>query len=257
MRRLSWARPTMAWGLAGFVLLLAAALIPLSLRGYVAAALADMAVLIQMGVYAITSHRTQVDAAGQLSLASHVRGYQVVSALVALIFLALWLLAVGYQVVCWRRSAGETRQQLNWLMAGGAAALASFVVAAGLDAGHGVWQVLSDVVLIGVAILPAGMGVAILKYKLYENSPVAVAASTLAAALFTPLRRRVQRVVDRRFNRVRYDADRMVETFAARLKDATDLDVVRADLAGTVNQALEPAHVSLWTRPDSQPCQLR
>jgi hypothetical protein len=49
----------------------------------------------------------------------------------------------------------------------------------------------------------------------------------------------------------------MVETFAARLKDATDLDVVRADLAGTVNQALEPAHVSLWTRPDSQPRQLR
>jgi hypothetical protein len=89
------------------------------------------------------------------------------------------------------------------------------------------------------------------------DSPVAVAASTLAAAaLFTPLRRWVQRVVDQRFNRVRYDADRMVEALAARLKDATDLDMVRQELAGVVNQALEPAHVTLWTRPDSQPRQL-
>jgi hypothetical protein len=66
----------------------------------------------------------------------------------------------------------------------------------------------------------------------------------------------VQRVVDQRFNRVRYDADRMVEAFAARLKDAADLDMVRQELAGVVNQALEPAHVTLWTRPDSQPRQL-
>ena len=80
------------------------------------------------------------------------------------------------------------------------------------------------------------------------TAPVAVAASTLAAAaLFSPLRRRVQRVVDRRFNRVRYDADRMVEAFAVRLKDTTDLDMIRADLAGVVTQALEPVHVSLWS----------
>jgi hypothetical protein len=80
------------------------------------------------------------------------------------------------------------------------------------------------------------------------NSPVAVAASTLAvAALFSPARRRVQRVVDRRFNRVRYDADRMVEAFAVRLNDATDLDRVRADLTSVVSQALEPAHVTVWT----------
>ena len=135
---------------------------------------------------------------------------------------------------------------------------------------------------IGVATLPVGMGVAILKYRLYEidriisrtlayaivtgllvgvyaglvllatqvfrvHTPVAVAASTLAAAaLFHPVRRRVQRVVDRRFNRARYDADKTVAAFAARLKDAVDLDSVRADLASVVTKALEPAHVSVW-----------
>jgi hypothetical protein len=66
------------------------------------------------------------------------------------------------------------------------------------------------------------------------------------AALFNPLRRRVQRMVDRRFNRARYDADKTVTAFAVRLKDAVDLDSVRDDLAGAVQQALEPAHVSVW-----------
>jgi phosphoglucomutase len=76
---------------------------------------------------------------------------------------------------------------------------------------------------------------------------VAVAASTLAAAaLFSPLRRRVQRVVDGRFNRARYDADKTVAAFAATLKDAVDLDAVRDDLVGVVHQALEPAQVSVW-----------
>jgi hypothetical protein len=82
------------------------------------------------------------------------------------------------------------------------------------------------------------------------HSTVAVAAATLAAAaLFNPLRRRVQLRVDRRFNRARYDADRTVAAFAARLKDAVDLDSVRDDLAGVVSQALEPAHISVWVSP--------
>ena len=79
------------------------------------------------------------------------------------------------------------------------------------------------------------------------HSTVGIAVSTLiVAALFNPLRRRVQRVVDRRFNRARYDADQTVAAFAARLKNAVDLDAVRDDLASVVHQALEPAHVSLW-----------
>jgi hypothetical protein len=142
--------------------------------------------------------------------------------------------------------------------------------------------VLTSLVWFGVAALPVSIGVGILKYRLYEidriisrtlayaivtgllvgvyaglvllatqvlgiHTPVAVAASTLvAAALFNPVRRRVQHTVDRRFNRARYDAERMVTAFAARLQDAVDTDAVRADLTGMVHTALEPTHVSVW-----------
>jgi len=79
------------------------------------------------------------------------------------------------------------------------------------------------------------------------HSTVAVAAATLAAAaLFSPLRRRVQRAVDRQFNRARYDAEQTVAAFAVRLKDAVDLDAVRDDLAGVLQNALEPAHLLMW-----------
>jgi hypothetical protein len=80
------------------------------------------------------------------------------------------------------------------------------------------------------------------------HTPAAVAAATLAAAaLFSPVRHRVQRRVDRRFNRARYDASQTVAAFAAQLKDAVDLDTICEDLARAVQTALEPAHVSVWT----------
>jgi hypothetical protein len=92
----------------------------------------------------------------------------------------------------------------------------------------------AGVVLLATRVLP-------------HRSSVTIAVATLAvAAVFNPLRQRVQRVVDRRFNRTRYDAELMIAAFAARLQDATDLDAVRADLTSTVHQALEPAHLSLW-----------
>ncbi len=79
------------------------------------------------------------------------------------------------------------------------------------------------------------------------STPVAVAGATLvAAALFNPVRRRVQKAVDRPFNRARYDADTAITAFAAHLRDEVDLDTVRADLLGAVQAALEPAHVSVW-----------
>jgi hypothetical protein len=139
--------------------------------------------------------------------------------------------------------------------------------------------------VIGFLALPVSIGVAVLRYRLFDidrivsrtlayaivtgllvgvyaglvllttevfgfRTPVAVAASTLAAAaLFTPVRRRVQRLVDRRFNRARYDAETTVAAFADRLKDAVSLDAARDDLAKTVHQALEPAHLSVWVSP--------
>ncbi len=151
-----------------------------------------------------------------------------------------------------------------------------------LNNAPGAWQAAGGVLVAGIAALPASMGVAILRYRLYDidrvisrtvaygiitgllagiyaglvllatqvfrvHTPVAVAAATLAAAaLFSPVRRRVQNAVDRRFNRARYNADQTAPAFAARLKDAVDLDSVRDDLAGVVHQALEPAHVSVW-----------
>jgi len=136
--------------------------------------------------------------------------------------------------------------------------------------------------ILGTAALPACLGVAVLKYRLYDlnrvisrvvsyalitallagvfaglillatrelpvRGSVAVAVATLViAALFNPLRRRVQRAVDRRFNRSRYDAEAVVAAFTARLRHTVDLDTLRHDLVGATQEAFQPAHVSMW-----------
>ena len=81
----------------------------------------------------------------------------------------------------------------------------------------------------------------------FHNSVAVAAATLVAAALFNPVRSLVQRAVDHRFNRARYDADQTVAAFAARLQDAVDLGTVHCDLLSTVGRALEPAHVTVWT----------
>jgi hypothetical protein len=98
---------------------------------------------------------------------------------------------------------------------------------------------------LGYAAVVLGLG-----RLLGQSSSLVVAAATLAvAAAFQPLRRRVQALVDRRFNRRRYDATRTVDTFAARLRDQVDLRALHTELLAVVDQAMQPTRASLWLRP--------
>jgi MFS family permease len=244
------------------------------------------------GIVAVAGHDVHIEASGNLSAPS--RAWEIAGYMTIIAVLASWLAWLVVQVPGYRGSSGERRQQLKWLYSGAAVFLALLCIALfaaplalGDSPGSGPPAV-GALFNLGVAVLPVCIGVAVLKYRLYEidriisrvisyaiitavlagvfaglvvlatdvlpaKTPVAVAASTLAAAaLFNPLRRRVQRAVDRRFNRARYDADKTIAAFAARLQDALDVDAVQDDLAGVVQQALEPAHVSVWMRGGGQ-----
>ncbi len=256
---------------------------------YLVPAVAWMVSAYALTVQAIVQHGIRVDSGGNLLVLdngpSSPAWWNILQNVVICAIGLSWLLALAGQAASFRRSSGERRQQLKWLLGGFGAGLAGVIAAITLGSAPGVWGAVGHVAILAVFAVPVTMGVAILKYRLYDidriisrtlayaivtglligvyaglvllaqqvlrfHSTVAVAVSTLvAAALFAPVRRRVQHAVDRRFNRARYDADQTVADFAARLQDAVDLDAVRDDLAGVVRAALEPAHVTLWTAP--------
>jgi hypothetical protein len=237
-------------------------------------------------VSAIIGHRLQVDPAGNLAVLDNgprnAAWWNAVTLVASLVAAVSWLASLGSQVLSYRRSFGERRQQLKWLLAGSAISGVCIGISFATSNPSGSVSIVSAIVLAGFLALPLSIGVAVLKYRLFDidrvvsrtlayaivtgllvgvyagivllatqvlslHSTVAVAVATLAAAaLFNPVRRRVQRAADRRFNRTRYDADRTVAAFAARLKDEVDLDSVRDGLTGVVSAALEPAHVTIW-----------
>jgi hypothetical protein len=203
----------------------------------------------------------------------------------ALILAQLALLAgAGSLVVRFRRARGIERLQLRWVaLAAALAAVAAAVVVAGTVTGiEALWLWATAGY---VAVLPLAVGAAILRYRLYDldrivnrtvvygllsvllglgyagaalalgqlvggNDSLAVAGATLAvAAGFQPARRRVQRLVDRRFNRRRYDAARTIQGFSARLREEVDLDTLTGELLAVVDQTMQPTRVSLWLRP--------
>ena len=196
------------------------------------------------------------------------------------------LLAVVSVVLRYRRSAGEERLQLKWFAYAVAVSLGLIFALLPVAPMGTAGQVIYDMAIVaGIGLaLPAAIGIAVLKYRLYAidriisrtvsyvlvtglvvgvylgcvalltrvlpvRGSVGVAVSVLAAAaLFTPLRRRVQSLVDQRFDRARYNAERVVTQFSVQLRDQVDIDVLGEDLRGVVDQVLAPAHLSLWLR---------
>jgi hypothetical protein len=203
--------------------------------------------------------------------------------------LPLLLLVSGTAVIVrFRRSRGDERQQIKWFAYAVAVMVALFTIWFSLGLA-GLVSASALVFTIPLAGLPVAAGVAILRYRLYEidflinrtlvygsltatlvaayfggivvlqrvfvvltgeRSTLAVVASTLLiAALFNPLRRRVQGFVDRRFYRRKYDAAKTLASFNARLRDETELDTLSSDVVGVVRETMQPEHVSMWLRP--------
>jgi hypothetical protein len=218
--------------------------------------------------------------------------------------LPLCMLASALSLVLrYRRSRGEERQQIKWMAFSASVVVVLYAIAmiasfafpeeSWTTAGSVWWlNLLTYAVLASFTIVPIAVGIAVLKYRLYDidliinralvygpltailvlvyvggvvglqaafwaltgqESTLAIVASTLAiAALFNPLRRRVQAFVDRRFYRRKYDAVKTLEGFATRLRDETDLDALNDDLVGVVRETVQPAHASLWLRTPTE-----
>jgi hypothetical protein len=211
----------------------------------------------------------------------------VAAELAGVVVLVALVVGAGSLVGRFRRARGIERQQLRWL-AWGAVLAAMFLVAAitelALDDDTPLFQAAIGACLVSLTL---ATGAAILRYRLYdidrilsrtlayglltvllglgyagvvlglgrflpEGSSLVVAAATLAvAAVFQPLRRRVQAAVDRRFNR-RHDAARTIAAFSTRLRDQVDLDALHGELLAVVDQTMQPTHASLWLRPQAR-----
>jgi hypothetical protein len=204
------------------------------------------------------------------------------------VLLQLGILATAFSMFLrFRRARGEERQQLKWFASAAVVLALVFLLSIVFPSG-----VLEDLVALLFAGLPVAAGIAILRHHLYDidvlinralvygtltaalalvyavsvvalqqgflsltgqTSQLAVVASTLAiAALFGPLRRRIQEAVDRRFYRTKYDAARTLEAYSARLRDDADLDSLANDLIGAVHETVRPEHASLWLRPSKR-----
>jgi hypothetical protein len=210
-----------------------------------------------------------------------------------------WLCAAIALLIRVDKGSPVERQQIKWLAYFAILMFVGFAFVGAGWFGNNNW-IYSVGLLLSSAVfncLPVGVGIAILKYRLYDidllinrtlvygaltgilalvylggvvalqalfryltgqGSQLAIVASTLAiAALFGPLRRRIQAFIDRRFYRRKYDVTKTLEAFSAKLRDETDLDALRADLVGVVGETMQPAHVSLWLRPDDTPLKVR
>ncbi len=258
------------------------------MRSYLVVAALWIACFYVVAVHVLVGARIAVNLAGDLTAQDNpVRGLALamsdVEIVLQIVLAVFWLSMIGRLTMSFRRAVGDRRQQLKWLLLGAAVTMVAtaFVIFFGSSSAPAA-QTAGSVGGAAATALPISIGVAILRYRLFEidrlisrtlayailsglligaflgvvalstqvlplSSRVGVAAATLAAAaLFNPLRVRVQRLVDRRFNRARYDAEAIVGEFAASVRDAVELEAIRGELLGAVRRTVEPAHVSLW-----------
>jgi hypothetical protein len=254
---------------------------------------------VLIGTVAVALSPGHIDGLGPIQNPLGVKGMPNFDALLTGLSYALALVAASSLVLRFRRSRGLQRQQIKWFAYAGAVAAigAVFTYIGELEATGVAWVRWTGLalVVVGFVGVPIAMGIAIMRYRLYEidlvinrtlvygsltamlaliyfggvastqaifralagqeqQPQLAIVISTLMiAALFNPLRRRIQRFIDRRFYRSKYDAAKTLEAFSAKLRDETDLEALSDDLVGVVRETMQPARVSLWLRHNTAP----